>query len=42
MTVWLNRGSKAGGWNWDGPHEVAPGALGARGINVFFADINGE
>ncbi|KAL8942644.1 MAG: hypothetical protein Q9216_001557 [Gyalolechia sp. 2 TL-2023] len=25
VTVWLNRGPKEGGWNWDGPHEVAPG-----------------
>ena len=42
MTVWLNRGPKEGGWLWDGPHNVAPGAPGAKGINVFFGDINGE
>lgn len=26
VTVYLNRGLKqGGGWDWDGPHEVAPG-----------------
>ncbi|KAL8735840.1 MAG: hypothetical protein Q9181_002669 [Wetmoreana brouardii] len=45
VTVWLNRGAGAkapGGWNWDGPHQVAPGAPGAKGANVLFADINGR
>lgn len=44
VTVWLNRGleSPKGHFNWDGPHEVAVGALGAKGKEVFFADINGD
>ncbi|KAL8635487.1 MAG: hypothetical protein Q9228_007023, partial [Teloschistes exilis] len=45
VTVWLNKGPNPTapvGWSWDGPHEVAPGAPGAKGANVFFADINGD
>lgn len=44
VTVYLNRGkeSPSGNFNWDGPHEVAPGAPGARGKEVLFADINGD
>lgn len=45
VTVWLNKGpdpTAPGGWSWNGPHEVAPGAPGAKGANVFFADINGK
>ncbi|KAL8637044.1 MAG: hypothetical protein Q9228_005642, partial [Teloschistes exilis] len=44
VTVWLNKGPNAmapGGWSWNGPHGVAPGAPGAKGANVLFADING-
>ncbi|KAL8773359.1 MAG: hypothetical protein Q9209_001753 [Squamulea sp. 1 TL-2023] len=45
VTVYLNRGPKAGApgnWVWDGPHNVAPGAPGAKAANVLFADINGD
>ncbi|KAL8676965.1 MAG: hypothetical protein Q9186_006574 [Xanthomendoza sp. 1 TL-2023] len=45
VTVYFNRGpdqAAPGGWNWDGPHEVAPGAPGAKGEDVFFGDINGD
>ncbi|KAI4198895.1 MAG: hypothetical protein LQ350_004960 [Teloschistes chrysophthalmus] len=45
VTVWLNKGpdpTAPGGWSWNGPHEVAPGAPGAKGANVSFADINGD
>ncbi|KAL9627089.1 MAG: hypothetical protein Q9204_006817 [Flavoplaca sp. TL-2023a] len=44
-TVYLNRGPKQGApgnWVWDGPHEVAPGALGAKGADIMFADINND
>lgn len=44
-TVYLNRGPKQGApgsWIWDGPHEVAPGAPGARGGDIVFADINND
>ncbi|KAL8949205.1 MAG: hypothetical protein Q9222_004668 [Ikaeria aurantiellina] len=45
VTCWLNRGedkSAPGGWSWNGPHVVAPGAIGKKGVNVIFADLNGE
>lgn len=44
VTVWINGGPTADGWGWNGPHEVAPGALppGGHGRDVFFADINGK
>ncbi|KAL8959474.1 MAG: hypothetical protein Q9193_003670 [Seirophora villosa] len=43
VTVWLNRGLQSPGhYGWDGPHEIAPGAPGAKGKDVFFADINGD
>ncbi|KAL8897459.1 MAG: hypothetical protein Q9192_002562 [Flavoplaca navasiana] len=44
-TVYLNRGPKQGApgnWVWDGPHEVAPGAPGAKGADIMFADINND
>ncbi|KAI4262170.1 MAG: hypothetical protein L6R42_002647 [Xanthoria sp. 1 TBL-2021] len=44
-TVYLNRGPKQGApgsWIWDGPYEVAPGAPGARGGDIVFADINND
>ncbi|KAL8999849.1 MAG: hypothetical protein Q9169_001390 [Polycauliona sp. 2 TL-2023] len=43
--VYLNRGPKQGApgnWVWDGPHNVAPGGPGARGVDVVFADINND
>ncbi|KAL9059935.1 MAG: hypothetical protein Q9206_001254 [Seirophora lacunosa] len=42
VTVWLNQGAQANGWGWDGPHKVASGAIGAKGVDVFFADVNGR
>ncbi|KAL9600416.1 MAG: hypothetical protein Q9219_003169 [cf. Caloplaca sp. 3 TL-2023] len=44
VTVWINGGATSDGWGWNGPHEVAPGALppGTKGIDVMFADINGD
>ena len=45
LTCYLNKGAdpKApGGWSWQGPHVVAPGAGNAKGADVFFADINGR
>lgn len=45
VTVYLNRGpndAAPGKWAWDGPHDVAPGAPGAKGEDVLFADINGD
>ncbi|KAL8858124.1 MAG: hypothetical protein Q9178_005301 [Gyalolechia marmorata] len=45
VTVYLNGGPKAGApgdWVWDGPHDVAPGAPGAKATNVLFADVNGR
>ncbi|KAL9601531.1 MAG: hypothetical protein Q9219_002483 [cf. Caloplaca sp. 3 TL-2023] len=44
VTVWINGGATADGWAWNGPHEVAPGALppGTKGTDVLFADINGD
>ncbi|KAL8966917.1 MAG: hypothetical protein Q9197_005718 [Variospora fuerteventurae] len=43
VTVWLNRGLQSpGNYAWDGPHKIAPGAPGAKGKDVFFADINGD
>ncbi|KAL8929645.1 MAG: hypothetical protein Q9172_000324 [Xanthocarpia lactea] len=45
VTVYLNGGPKAGApgnWVWDGPHDVAPGAPGAKAVNVLFADVNGQ
>ncbi|KAL8910761.1 MAG: hypothetical protein Q9171_003973 [Xanthocarpia ochracea] len=41
VTVYLNGGPKAGApgnWVWDGPHDVAPGAPGAKAVDVLFAD----
>ena len=44
VTVWINGGPTPDGWSWNGPHDVAPGALapGSTGADVLFADINGD
>ncbi|KAL8819440.1 MAG: hypothetical protein Q9223_002123 [Gallowayella weberi] len=45
VTVYLNRGPQqgaSGNWVWDGPHDIAPGAPGGKGEDVFFGDINGR
>ncbi|KAL8758639.1 MAG: hypothetical protein Q9199_001317, partial [Rusavskia elegans] len=45
VTVYLNRGPKAGApgnWLWDGPHNLASGATGAKASSVLFGDINGD
>lgn len=45
LAVYLNRGPKAGApgnWLWDGPHNLASGAPGAKASSVLFGDINGR
>ena len=40
--VWWNMWSKAGGFTWDGPHQLAGPVKGGDIHSIYFMDINGD